>query len=85
MLESISHDDVASMLGLASTKHDGKKEKVSERSGSVKKDKVMVDIGVYVGKPPRTSPTTPWPLRPRMHNCMKHKRLHGHRLDAGAA
>ena len=25
VLESISHDDVASMLGLASTKHDGKK------------------------------------------------------------
>ena len=33
MLESISHDDVASMLGLASTKHDGKKLEVVVLNG----------------------------------------------------
>ena len=57
------------------TKHDGKKEKVSERSGSDKKDKVMVDIGVYVGKRLRTSPPTPWPLRLRIQGQLQHAHL----------
>ena len=33
MLESISHNDVASMLGFASTKHDGKKLEVVVLNG----------------------------------------------------
>ena len=45
----MQHGNVAFSFSEDVTKHDGKKEKVSERSGNVKKDKVMVDIGVYVG------------------------------------